>query len=56
MQNLEENLGITAQFGNFTKNEVVSKTAAVFTQAAIAKYHRLGGLNNGHVFLHSSEG
>ena len=33
VQNLEENLGITAQFGNFTKTEV-SKIVAVLAQAA----------------------
>ena len=32
MSNLEENLGMTAQFGNFTKNETVSKTAAILSQ------------------------
>lgn len=32
VQNLEENLDITAQFGNFPKNKAVSKTAAVLAQ------------------------
>lgn len=33
LQNLEENLGITAQFGNFTKNGAVSKIVAVLVSS-----------------------